>query len=174
MKVAVLFANGTEEIEAITPVDVLRRSKAVCDIISVSGAYPVGSHGITVKADNIIENVDMDDYDAIVIPGGMPGATNISNNELAVKGIKEAVKNGKTVCAICAAPAVVLAEHGLVDGKKVTCFPADEFIKSVAACADFVCDDVVVDGNIITANGPKSALKFALEICKKLNLTPAI
>lgn len=172
MKAAILFANGTEEIEAVTPIDVLRRAKVDCDVVSVNGEYPVGSHGITIKADKTIENTDLSVYDAIVIPGGMPGATNISENRLAIDGISCAVKNGKLVCAICASPAVVLAKHGLIEGN-ATCYPASEFINCVSAVGTYVNEDVVVDGNIITANGPKSALKFALEICKKLNLTPA-
>ena len=98
--VAVLFADGTEEIEALTPVDLLRRAGVFCDLVSVSGAFPVGSHNIAVKADLTLENVNFSDYSGIVIPGGMPGATNISNCQKAVSDIKKADKDGKLVGAI--------------------------------------------------------------------------
>ena len=105
-KIAVLFSNGTEEIEALTPVDVLRRAGVECDIVSVCGEFPKGSHGITVKADKLIEEIHINDYDGIVIPGGLPGAQIIADNDNALKMIKTAVADGKMVAAICAAPAL--------------------------------------------------------------------
>lgn len=173
-KIAVLFANGTEEIEGITPVDVLRRAGATCDVVSVSGEYPVGSHGITIKAEILIENIDGDSYDAVVIPGGMPGAVNISSNFFAVRFIKKMVDSGKLVCAICASPAVVLARHDLLHGKKATCYPAEDFISSIKFDGEYTGASVERDGNLITANGPKSAMDFSIEIVKALDLTPAI
>ena len=171
VKVAVLIANGTEEIEALTPVDVLRRAGVECDLVSVSGDYPIGSHGITVKADKTVERVDFNEYSAIVIPGGMPGATNIEKNEKAMDAIKIATTANKLVAAICASPAVVLANNRLIDGKIATCYPAEAFIKMMNH-ARYTGADVEVDGNIITANGPKSAMKFALAICEKLGVNP--
>lgn len=173
MKIAVFFANGTEELEALTPVDILRRAGAVCDLVSVSGEYPVGSHGICVKADKLVNDVCFADYDALVIPGGMPGAINVAQNSAALTAVKDAVNKGKLVCAICAAPAVMLADNGLLNGVKATCYPAQNFVDSVRSCAEYVETNVVSDGNFITANGPKSAFSFALEICKKLGLQPA-
>lgn len=173
-KVAVLFADGTEEIEGLTPVDILRRADLSCDIVSVTGEYPVGSHGITIKADNLIEKVDMEEYDAVVIPGGMPGAVNISSNFSAVRFIKKMVNEGKLVTAICASPAVVLARHDLLKGKKATCFPADDFITSIKFDGEYTGADVQIDGNLITANGPKSAMEFSFAICKALGAEPKI
>jgi len=169
-RIAVLFSNGTEEIEALTPVDVLRRGGAECDIVSICGEYPVGFHRITVKADKLIENIDLGEYDAIVIPGGMPGARYISENEKAVNGIKKALIENKLVAAICASPAVVLGAHGLIGDNKVTCYPAEDFISVLGK--NYTASDVMVSKNIITANGPKSAMKFAIEICKYLGLNP--
>ena len=166
-KIAVLFANGTEEIEGITPVDVLRRAGAICDIVSVSEKIINGSHGIKIVADKLIDEIDIDAYDGIVIAGGMPGATNISNCVKAVSDIKKANQQNKLVGAICASPAVVLARHGVLKDK-ATCYPAPDFINALGE--KYLESDVVVCENIITANGPKSALKFALEIVKWLGL----
>ena len=171
INVAVFFAFGTEEIEALTPVDVLRRGGANCDLVSVCGEYPVGSHGITVKADRLIDEINVDDYDAFVIPGGMPGATNFANNQMLMDIIKGAFEKNKLVAAICASPAVVLANNRLIDGKNATCYPAQAFIDMMKD-VNFTNENVTVDGNLITANGPKSAMSFALEICKALNIEP--
>ena len=170
MKIAVLFSLGTEEIEALTPVDILRRAGAEVDVVSVSGEYPKGSHDIIVKADKLIENVDLNEYDALVIPGGMPGAKIISENAIAISGIKQAIESKKLIAAICASPAVVLGEHGLIGENKATCYPADVFVNVLGK--NYTGANVEVCGNLITANGPKSAMEFSLAICKKLNLTP--
>ena len=167
-KVAVVFANGTEEIEGITPVDVLRRAGVACDIISVSGSEVKGSHGITVKADKLSNELNMDDYDAIVIPGGMPGAVNIFNDKFVKTALLKADKDKKLIAAICASPAVVIAGRGLINGRKATCYPAPDFINALGDC--YTGESVQVDDNLITANGPKSAMEFALAICKALNV----
>ena len=172
-KIAVVFANGTEEIEALAPVDVLRRSGAECDIVSINGQFPIGSHNITVKADKVVEEVDFDLYDGIVIPGGMPGATNIAGCEKVVQALKKAYGEGKIVASICASPAVVLANTGIVDGKKITCFPAQVFVDMLCNCT-YTAQSVTVDGNLITANGPKSAFDFSFAICESLGLEPKI
>jgi len=171
MKIAVLFAFGTEEIEALTPVDVLRRAGVDCDLISVNGEFPKGSHAITVKADAVVEDVDFSKYDGLVIPGGMPGATNIANSKKVIDAIKQMLNDGKLVCAICASPAVVLANNGLISGRKVTCYPAEVFVKMLNGCV-FSDKNVEIDGNLITANGPKSAMEFSIAICNYLGVTP--
>lgn len=169
IKVGVFFADGTEELEALTPVDILKRSGAKVDIISVGGETLNGSHDIKVVSDKLVKDIREEDYDALVIPGGMPGAVNISNNENAVKVIKSAYKKGKLIASICASPAVVLSTHGLIEGK-ATCYPAKDFVN---ALGDFYTgSDVEVYKNVITASGPKSAFKFALEICKYLKIEP--
>jgi 4-methyl-5(b-hydroxyethyl)-thiazole monophosphate biosynthesis len=170
-KVAVIVANGTEELEALTPVDVLRRANAVCDIVSIYGKTVNGSHGIIITADKTLSEVNFNDYDAIVIPGGMPGATNISACEKVVSATKTMLEEGKLVASICASPAVVLASNGLIKGKKVTCYPAQDFIKMLSENT-YTGSDVEISENLITANGPKSAMKFSNEICAFLSLTP--
>lgn len=169
-KIAVLFADGTEEIEGITPVDVLRRAGAECDIVSVGGEYITGSHGITIKADKLIDKIDMRFYDAVVIPGGMPGATNIAKCEKAIEFIKYLISKGKLISAICASPAVVLAQNDLLMATSATCFHADCFIGQLGN--NYTGKEVEVSDNYITADGPKSALKFALAIAKYLGLDP--
>ena len=171
MKIAVLFAVGTEEIEALTPVDVLRRAGVEVDLVSVSGEFPKGSHDIIVKADALSKDVDFSQYDGLVIPGGMPGATNIASDEKVMVAISKMLKEGKLVSAICASPAVVLANNGLITGKKITCYPADVFVKMTNGCV-FSGKNVEIDGNLITANGPKSAMEFAIAICNYLGVAP--
>ena len=168
-KIIVLFADGTEEIEALTPVDVLKRAGAEVDIVSLENLYPIGSHKITVKADKLIGEVKASDYDAIVVPGGMVGSKNISENEKAISLIKEFESGGNLVCSICASPAVVIAKHGICAGKKSTCYPAPDFISLIK---NYTGKDVEVDGNLITADGIKSAFSFSLAICKALGITP--
>ena len=173
MKIAVLIANGSEEIETITPIDVLRRAQTTCVVSSVNEIMVECSHGVTVKADCLVEDLVADDLDGIVIPGGMPGANNIASNQKAIELIKQLNSQGKMVSAICASPAVVLERCGITDNKKITCFPASQFIEMLKN-ANYTGNDVEVDGNIITANGPKSALKFAEKICEYLGVKPQI
>ncbi len=171
MKIAVIFSNGTEEIEGITMVDVARRASTICDLISIDQKEVLCSRGVKVLADKILGEVTLSDYDAIVIPGGMPGASNISKNETVVNALKTALSSNKVVGAICAAPAVVLGAHKLIDDRKVTCYPAPDFINMLSR-SKYSGKDVEEDGNLVTANGPESALKFAIKVCEKLGLTP--
>ncbi len=170
MKVAVFFANGSEEIESLTPVDVLRRGGCETDLISVSGDNPVGSHGIGVLCDKKIEDVCLLEYDALIIPGGLPGANNMANNETLVMATKKALEQKKLVASICASPSVVLADSVKISGRKLTCFPSQKFIESVNKNNVYVNKNVVVDGNLITGNGPKSALEFSIAICEYLGI----
>lgn len=171
-RIAVLIADGSEEIETLTPVDVLRRAKAQVDLISVGKLTVACSRGVVVKADKIITEIDPDDYEGVVIPGGMPGATNIAENKNARELTEELAGKGKLVAAICASPAVVLAEWKLTDGKRITCYPAGGFIGMLSG-ADYTAKSVETDGDFITADGPRSAMEFALKICEYLNISPA-
>lgn len=167
-KIAVLFADGTEELEGLTPVDLLRRAGAFCDIVSVGKEFLTGSHNIVVKADKKVNEINFCDYDAVIVPGGMPGAVNIASNSNAVEFIKYLRKNGRLVASICASPAVVLAKNNLLFEDKATCYPAPQFVKEMGE--NYVQTEVQISSNLITANGPKSAFKFALEIIKYLGL----
>ena len=169
-KIAVILADGMEELEALTPVDVLRRAGVVVDTISVKENIVISSHSVKVVSDHLLDQVDLNLYDAIVLPGGMPGATNISNTTKVVSAVKKALEDGRLVCAICASPAVVLASHGLIGGYSATCYPAPDFINALGA--NFTGAPVEICKNLITANGPKSAMDFALAICNYFGLTP--
>ena len=126
--------------------------------------------GFPILADKVIEEVTLSSYDAVVIPGGMPGATNIANDERVMLALIKMDKDGKLIASICASPAVVLKSSGVLKGKRATCYPAPVFVDMLGE--SYTGNDVEVFENVITANGPKSAMKFALEICKALNLTP--
>lgn len=170
IKLALLISDGSEEIEALTTVDVLRRAGAICDIFSVCGEFINGSHGIVIKSDKPINELCIEEYDGIIIPGGMPGAKIISKNEPAKNAISKAVQGGKLVAAICASPAVVLAENDLLNCDSATCYPSQDFIAALKE--KYVDKSVVADKNFITANGPKSAMQFSFAICDYFKLTP--
>ena len=160
-KIGVFLADGCEEIEALTVVDVARRAGLEVAMISVSGEKKVkGSHNITFLTDIPAEYMDFDMLDGIVLPGGMPGTLNLGASEIVQKIIREFAEKGKLVAAICAAPSV-LGEAHLLEGKKATCHPGfEEKLLGAVTCEE----DVVVDGNIITSRGMGTAIPFALEI----------
>jgi 4-methyl-5(b-hydroxyethyl)-thiazole monophosphate biosynthesis len=164
-KVFIHFANGFEEIEAITPIDVLRR--AGCDVVTVSvtGKKDVhGAHGVTVMADKLFEEVTYAGADMIVLPGGQPGSDNLNRHEGLKKQIRTFHEQGRWVAAICAAP-LVLGSAGILKGKRATCYPGVEPQLTGASCTG---NDVEVDGNIITGKGPGVALKFSLKLVEAL------
>ena len=169
-KVSIMLADGFEEIEALTVVDILRRSNIECDMISIKDEMVKGSHGIYVKADKIISNINRNDYTMIVLPGGLPGATNLENCRILIDWIKEFADNPKKyIAAICAAPQV-LAKADIIRGKKVTSYPASEICNALRD-AEYIDDfrqTVVVDGNIITSRGPATAFDFAFKLAEIL------
>ena len=164
-KVFIHFANGFEEIEAITPVDVLRR--AGCDVVTVSvtGKKDVhGAHGVTFMADKLFEEMNYEQAHMIVLPGGQPGSDNLNKHEGLKKQIRIFHEQGKMVAAICAAP-LVLGSTGILKGRKATCYPGVESQLTGATCTG---NAVEVDGNIITGKGPGVALKFSLRLAEEL------
>ncbi len=171
-KIALIIADGTEEIEALTPKDVLDRAGVICEVISVSNKIVCCSHGTNVVCDKLVEDFDIDKYDGIIIPGGMPGSTNIRDCEKVILAIKKAFKENKLVAGICASPAVVLKTAGVIRGKKATCYPLDKFINELKEHAIYTANPVEIDGNIITADGIKSAMAFSLKICEYLGVNP--
>lgn len=159
--VALLLADGFEEIEALTPVDILRRAGIKVVTYSINGDLCVcGTHNIMVDADDIIENADYDSIEAVILPGGMPGADNLENCREVQELLKYASQNGKLMCAICAAPKV-LGKFGYLEGKKATCFPGFE---ECLLGAEATGERVVTDGNVITSKGMGTAMDFALAI----------
>ena len=161
MKKAIVFlAEGFEEIEALTVVDVLRRGGVEVTTVSVTeDPYVLGAHEVEVLADADNE-YDVADADMLVLPGGMPGALNLRQSSVVCDAVEDFVASGKLVGAICAAP-YVLGELGVLKGKKATCYPGFEDKLLGAA---YTATRVQRDGNIITGNGPSSALSFALAL----------
>ncbi|MCH5219773.1 MAG: DJ-1/PfpI family protein [Muribaculaceae bacterium] len=159
------LANGFEEIEALATVDVLRRAGMEVTTVSINHERLVaGAHGIEVHADVTFKEADFAGADWLILPGGMPGATHLHNHHELDALLKVHAAKGR-IAAICASPAVVLAPTGLLNGKNATCYPGFEDAL-VAGGANPVSRRVVVDGNIVTGNGPASAIPFALEIVR--------
>ncbi len=162
MKIMVFLANGFEEVEALTVVDYLRRVDITVDTVSITQNREVkGSHDIPVIADKTIDQIDStDSYEGVVIPGGMPGATNLRDNPRVIEIVKDMDKNNKLAAAICAGP-IVLKQAGVIEGRKITSYPGFENQLSGGIYQE---QGVVRDGNIITARGPALAVDFALAI----------
>ncbi len=160
-KVSVLLADGFEEIEALTVVDLLRRAQIYVDTVSMNEEYIVrGSHGIPVQTEDLFDEVNFVEFDMIVLPGGMPGTTNLNGHSGVRRVVTDFAQEGKYVAAICAAP-TILGSLGLLKGKHVTCYPAMEKEIQGAVLTGL---PVVVDGNIITSQGVGTAIEFALKL----------
>ena len=161
----VFLAPGFEEIEALATVDIMRRAGLDVKTVAVNGGSKsvTGAHGIEVVADMLIADEDMSDAAWLVIPGGMPGASNLAEDTALCNLLKAQAARKGNIAAICAAPAVVLAPLGILDGKEATCYPGFEN-QCMEHGAVMVDRQVVNLGNIVTANGPASAMLFALTI----------
>lgn len=164
-KVYIFLANGFEEIEGLTVVDLLRRAEIDIQMVSIQdNIHVTGSHNITVKADCLFQEAKIDEADMLVLPGGMPGTVNLLHHLQLTQKIKEFHKQGKLLAAICAAPSVFGA-LGVLNGKKACCFPGFEE-KLLGAKIQY--DAVVQDGNVITSRGMGVANDFALKIIEQL------
>ena len=163
-KAVVVLAEGFEEIEAVTPVDVLRRAGVDVVIAGLDGKIIRGSHGISIAAD--IKFTDAEGADALILPGGLPGAENLAASDAVRNAICAVSKREGIVAAICASPAYVLAPTGILDGKKATCYPGCG--KRFGSEVTFVDERVVQDGSVITSGGPGTALEFSLKIVEAL------
>ena len=167
-KVAVFLANGFEEIEAITPVDLLQRAGIVVDTVAITEDNLVESaRKVRILADKVIKDISFSEYDMLVLPGG-PGFKNYFDSQLLLDKIVEFSKDveNKKVAAICAAP-TVLSSLGILEGKKAICFPAceEDLLKGNPI---LIKERVIKDGNIITSRSAGTALDFALEIISEL------
>lgn len=166
-RVLVPIGNGSEEIETASVVDTLRRAGANVTLASVETTETVCmSRGMKFQADSSI-SAAQGSYDAIALPGGMPGAERLRDSTVLTGMLREAKKAGRIIAAVCAAPAVVLAEHGLLEGVEATCYPAEGFrgkVKNIGK-GDVVVSD---DGKLITATGPGSVLKWSLMLVEVL------
>lgn len=160
-KACVFLADGFEEIEGLTVVDVLRRAGVETITVSVMNRQQVkGSHGICVEADELFEEAQMDDADLVVLPGGMPGTVNLKNHKGLRNLILKFFNEGKYVAAICAAP-TILSELGILEGKKACCYPSFE---DGLKCGEILQVPVAADGCIITGRGMGAAIPFALQL----------
>jgi len=166
MKVIVFLADGFEEVEALTVVDYLRRVDINVDTVSITEEEEVkGAHDIRVITDKVIGEIKkIDDYNGVIIPGGLPGSTNLRDSENVVEIVKSMYEKGKLTAAICAGP-IVLERAGIIKGKNLTSFPGFEEELNGAIYKE---DKVVRDGNIITSRGPFLAVNFAIEIVRYL------
>lgn len=163
IRTGIFMADGCEEIEGLTVVDLLRRAGIEITMISINGTKEVkGAHGIVFQADADKADVDFTQLGGIILPGGMPGTIHLGEDKTVDKTIREFAFCGKLVAAICAAPGVPGAA-GLLKGKRATCYPGCE---EKLVGAEAVTDPVVRDGNIITSRGMGTAIPFALEIVK--------
>ena len=164
-RVYIFLADGFEEVEALTVVDILRRGQIDLVMVSVSGNREVeGSHGIAVRTDMLFDESDFSDADMLVLPGGMPGTKHLREHEGLAKVLLGAAEAGTRIAAICAAP-TVLGGLGLLKGKKAVCYPGLEDKLTGAEPGE---KSVVVSGNITTSKGVGTALPFALELLKQL------
>ena len=164
--VYMFLADGFEEIEALCPLDILRRAGIDVTTVGVGGRDMIrGAHGITVQTDIVDVMYRDSNPDMIILPGGMPGSSNLDESKTVDAALRAGARNGAYLCAICAAP-LVLGKRGLLDGKNAVCFPGfEEFL----AGANVVEDKTVVrDGNIITAKGMGAAFEFGLELVRAL------
>ena len=160
-RVLTILADGFEEIEAITCIDILRRGGIEVVVAGLDNLEVNGSREVKVIADLLLDQIT-GDFDALVLPGG-PGAQKLA----ASSKVKELIENIEVVAAICATPATVLAPTGILNNKKATCFP--EMEDAFDDSTQFSQDRVVVDGNVITSRAPGTALEFALAIVEKLS-----
>ncbi len=165
-RVLVPLAEGFEEIEAVTIVDLLRRAGIEVHTASLAGRRVTGSHGIAVEADRELGDVQAADYDMIVLPGGMPGADHLARDARVVTLLQRFAAEGRYTAAICAAPGV-LAHAGLLADRSATSFPG--FLRPDSAPGLRLSEEpVVVDGKVVTSRGPGTAIEFALALIELL------
>lgn len=159
-RLLVVLADGFEEAEAIIPVDVLKRLGFDVVIAGLTEIAVRGAHDVVIQADCLLADVETADCAALILPGGMPGSANLRDSELVMEKIRESNSEGKIVAAICAAP-IALGRAGVLQGKKVTCYPGFE---GQLTGAEYTAAKTEVDGNIVTGKGPGAAFEFAAAI----------
>ena len=161
----IVLAEGFEEVEAIAPIDVLRRAEIEVVMAGTNEKVIKSARNVEITADITLDEVQ-GLPDAIILPGGFQGSTNLGASEELISLLKKMNQAGKIIAAICAAPALALTPAGVLDGKKATCYPGCE--AKFKEATTHVKDRVKVDGNVITSQGPGTALEFSLEIVKQL------
>lgn len=158
------FANGFEEVEAITSVDVIRRAGIDIATVGIGSKNITGSHGITVVCDLDETQADFDNFDGVLLPGGMPGTLNLEKSSTVNKFLDKAFETDRLICAICAAPSI-LGHKNMLIGRRAVCFPGFENELNGAVVTDSY---VETDGNLITAKGMGSAVDFGLAVVEAI------
>lgn len=157
----VFLATGFEDIEALAPVDIMRRANLPVQTVSISDEYFVcSSHGVGVQADLLLDEVDFEQADMLILPGGMPGSSNLDQCEPLRRAILDHYRAGKKLAAICAAP-MVYGHLGLLEGLHATCYPGIESHLKGALCTGAIVEE---DGQFITAKGPGASFEFGYRI----------
>lgn len=157
-KVYEFLADGSEEVESLIPLDIMRRAGVEFFTVSINGSNTItSSHGVAITTDLVFEDCDFSDADLLMLPGGLPGADNLDAHEGVRRALLEQAAKGKLVAAICAAPKV-LGSLGLLKGKRATCYPGFEKFMEDASYTHELC---TVDGNIITGEGPAATFPYA-------------
>ena len=165
MKVAVYFATGYEEVEALSVVDILRRGGIEVLMVGADGQKAVSSRNhVSINMDALVEEINHDEIDMMVLPGGVPGVNHLAENEILVKQLKEFKEKGKWLAAICAGPSI-LGNLGLLKGEQATCYPGYE--EQLLGC-EYLKEPVVVSNHIITAVGAGASLDFGYKILEML------
>ena len=162
--VYLFLANGFEECEAITPLDILRRANVEVKTVGIGSNVITGSHNITINCDTVNKDLSFDNLEAIILPGGIPGTPNLEKDRTVQQAIDYSQENGLLICAICAAPSI-LGHKGILNNKNATCYPGFENELIGAKIAD---EKTVLDGNIITARGAGAASDFGFKILEYL------
>ncbi len=158
------LAEGFEEIEALGTLDILRRAGINVSTVSIGDSYVLGSHAICIKSDKTIDEISFEDCEGVILPGGLPGTTNLEKSPIVSQYVDYAFKRGLLLAAICAAPSV-LGHKGLLNGKKATAYPGYE---DGLIGAEYTGEPATVDGNIITGKGAGAVFEFGLYIVKEL------
>ena len=161
-KAVVILAEGFEEGESLETVDILRRCGVGCDSVSIGERIVTGCNSIKAVADYVMDEVNFNDYDMVILPGGMPGASNLAEDGRVIETVQAFMKEGKYVAAICAAPSV-LGQAGILNGKKAACHPGFE---EKLTGAEVFFSPVVCDGNVITSRGMGTAVPFGLAVAR--------
>ncbi len=163
--VYLFFAEGSEEVEALSVVDILRRGGVDVKIVSVTDQLKVtSSHGVKIEADVLFDDVDLADAEMLVLPGGLPGAYNLAEHEGLAAAIRKQYEKGGNLAAICAAP-LVYGRMGLLEGRKATCYPGfDENLKGATYTGALVEED----SQFITGKGPAAVFAFGLALLKRV------
>jgi 4-methyl-5(b-hydroxyethyl)-thiazole monophosphate biosynthesis len=165
-KAYIFLADGCEETEALTPVDLFRRAGINVSTVSIMGSQTIeGAHKIKFKVDQLFMDTNFDDGNVFMLPGGMPGTKNLADYSPLIQLLKDKNNDGKRLAAICAAPALVLGEHNFLEGKKAVCYPGME---DRMLGAEVHTEPVLTDGNITTSRGAGTAIAYSLELIRLL------